>query len=310
MDEQYKRIGERIRARRLSRGMTQSALAGDFITRNMLSLIENGAAAPSLSTLTELARRLDVSVGYFFTDGEKETSRFTKMEQIDRLQNLYLSGEYEECLKACAALPSPDDEIFALIIRCNLALAEQALSVLALSCATVYMDRAVSAADHCMYADPSLKATANYVRRLIRAAGSEEIPRELASPEAYANSAVPTEFIVYMRALCALDEGDTATAATLKDSGLILSPVYLAFVEAGILIANGETEQAFALLKQTYKSEEIGFFTRYHMLTALESCARVTGDFKAAYQYSAQKVHLLETFTSQDLLTVHKGDTV
>ena len=54
-------LGERIKRSRLDRGMSQKALAGEQITRNMLSQIENGQATPSMKTLQYLAERLDVS---------------------------------------------------------------------------------------------------------------------------------------------------------------------------------------------------------------------------------------------------------
>ena len=41
MDPKYGNVGEKIRDLRLSRGMTQKELAGESVTRNMLSLIEN-----------------------------------------------------------------------------------------------------------------------------------------------------------------------------------------------------------------------------------------------------------------------------
>lgn len=53
-------LGKRIKEARLFRKMTQSELAGDVITRNMLSLIESGSASPSVKTLQYLAERLDV----------------------------------------------------------------------------------------------------------------------------------------------------------------------------------------------------------------------------------------------------------
>ena len=56
-------IGEKIKTLRNQRRMTQTALAGDQITRNMLSLIENGSALPSLSTILYLAERLDIPAG-------------------------------------------------------------------------------------------------------------------------------------------------------------------------------------------------------------------------------------------------------
>ncbi len=281
---------------RAVRGMTQSELAGDFITRNMLSLIENGYASPSLATLTEIAKRLGVSVGYFFAESEKETAAYTKMGELDHLQKLYHTGEYKECLHICDEFSPQDDEIALIALSCSLSLAEQSLASYALTTATAYLEKAEMYAQACMYADPTTLPTIRYLKMLIHAAGQEEIPKSLASPSAFASSAIPAEFIVYMRALCALDTGDTSTASVLFESGLISSMEYLDFLKAGLLIANGETEAAFPMLKRILTVPSLGFFTRYHVLTTLESCARVAGDFKAAYQYSSQKVHLLESY--------------
>ena len=65
-------IGERIRIERLRANMTQAALAGDRVSRNMLSMIESGAALPSLETLEYIANRLDVPAGIFFAEDEAE----------------------------------------------------------------------------------------------------------------------------------------------------------------------------------------------------------------------------------------------
>ncbi len=296
MNEHNKRIGERIRTLRLSKNITQSELCADFITRNMLSLIENGAASPSLATLTELARRLDVPVGFFFADSDKETARFSKMGMIDRLQTLYLSSEYAACLEACSALSSPDDEIALLSLRCSFALAKSAFDSCALASASAYLERAAQFAAATVYANPAVLPTIRCLRMLIQAAGQEEIPKSLAAELTAESTLIPAEFTVYVRALCALDEGDTKTALTLYESGLIRSGVYLDFLNAWILFINGDTEKAFPILKKVLLSGSTGFFTRYHVLTALESCARVAGDFKTAYQYSAQKVRLLENY--------------
>ena len=51
-------IGEKIKILRAERAMTQSELAGDHITRNMLSLIESGSAQPSLATILYLASKM------------------------------------------------------------------------------------------------------------------------------------------------------------------------------------------------------------------------------------------------------------
>ena len=59
-------LGARLCRARLEAGLSQRELAGDTVTRNMLSLIENGTAEPSLATLEILAKRLQKPVGYFF----------------------------------------------------------------------------------------------------------------------------------------------------------------------------------------------------------------------------------------------------
>ena len=56
------KIGEKIREARIERGLTQSEVAADKITRNMLSAIESGKASPSLDTLLHISSRLDIPV--------------------------------------------------------------------------------------------------------------------------------------------------------------------------------------------------------------------------------------------------------
>lgn len=90
----YAKIGERIREIREQRGMTQSELAGDDITRNMLSRIENGAALPSLPSLCAIAKRLDAPVGVLFGDA-KEYEAYRIGSELHALIEL---GEFEKAL--------------------------------------------------------------------------------------------------------------------------------------------------------------------------------------------------------------------
>lgn len=60
-------LGEKVKEARLSMRLTQSELVGDFITRNMLSKIENDAASPSLKTLEFLAGKLNTPLSYFMS---------------------------------------------------------------------------------------------------------------------------------------------------------------------------------------------------------------------------------------------------
>ena len=63
-------LGNKIRTLRKKQNMTQSELAGEHITRNMLSKIENGEALPSLDTLFYIAERLEVAPGFLLSENE------------------------------------------------------------------------------------------------------------------------------------------------------------------------------------------------------------------------------------------------
>ena len=53
-------LGQKLKQTRLARGMTQSQVVGDRITRNMLSLIENDLSAPSMIWLRRRSGRWNI----------------------------------------------------------------------------------------------------------------------------------------------------------------------------------------------------------------------------------------------------------
>lgn len=74
-------IGEKLRSARLEAGLSQRALCGDTITRNMLSLIEHGSASPSMGTLKILAERLGKPVSFFLDEEGDVTPNRKRMEE-------------------------------------------------------------------------------------------------------------------------------------------------------------------------------------------------------------------------------------
>ena len=55
-------LGDRIRKLRKQKKLTLEALAGEGLTKGMLSLIENNKAKPSMESLAYVAERLGVEV--------------------------------------------------------------------------------------------------------------------------------------------------------------------------------------------------------------------------------------------------------
>jgi len=290
-------IGQKIRSLRMSRGLTQAQLAGDSITRNMISLIENGNASPSLGTLTELARRLDIPVGYFFAADEEEHALYLNMSVIGRIRQAYTASQYEACLELCSSLSRPSEEIRMISIQCCLALADRCCMDCTLVSAAAHLEKASELAKRSLYLTEAIRSTTDFAVCLIHSIQVSPIPIELGEAHRYPHSLVSPEFFGYITALRCLESGRNEDAYVLLNSGWIHTPAYLDLLSARYLFNNGETDKAAALLHNVLGSP-IGFFTRYHALTALERCSSASGDFKTAYQLSTQKIHLLELFST------------
>lgn len=117
-------LGEKIRRARMEAGLSQRQLCGEEITRNMLSLIENGSAKPSMKTLQYLASRLGKSVSYFL---EESAVLSPNQEIMASARQLYDSGEFAKADRVLEGYRFPDPvydrekELLWVLIRLELA---------------------------------------------------------------------------------------------------------------------------------------------------------------------------------------------
>lgn len=117
-------LGQKLRAARLEKGLSQRQLSENLITRNMLSQIENGSAKPSLPTLQALAQRLEKPVQFFLEEGSSAT--VSTLEQDDALLLRWALAalrerEYERAGHLLAAVRSPGSDAWYLAKGCLLA---------------------------------------------------------------------------------------------------------------------------------------------------------------------------------------------
>lgn len=117
-------LGEKLRQARMEAGLSQRQLCGEEITRNMLSLIENGSAKPSMKTLQYLAGRLGKSVSFFL---EETAVLSPNQEVMASARQLYDSGNFAEADKVLADYRWPDPvydrekELLRILLRLELA---------------------------------------------------------------------------------------------------------------------------------------------------------------------------------------------
>ena len=121
-------LGEKLRQARLEVGLSQRQLCGDVITRNMLSLIENGSAKPSMDTLKLLAARLGKSVSYFLEEDALSSPNSAIMEEARKRFDI---GDAAGVAAVLAEYRQPDTvydrERGLLMTLSRLKLAEQAI---------------------------------------------------------------------------------------------------------------------------------------------------------------------------------------
>ena len=123
-NESLSRIGARIKELRKSKNMTQSELAGESITRNMLSRIENGLALPSLQTLLYIADSLTVPVSVLLDD--TLLCDHTIAEAVRKAHDFMKEGLYDKALDVIKDENIPqNDETTLIAIECELALAAE-----------------------------------------------------------------------------------------------------------------------------------------------------------------------------------------
>lgn len=95
-----KTLGQKIKTARLDLKLTQHDLAGDFITRNMLSKIESDIATPSLKTLQYLTKRLNKPISNFLDNGLDDIKYMDEdcRSYFEHASFLIKNYEYKKCI--------------------------------------------------------------------------------------------------------------------------------------------------------------------------------------------------------------------
>ena len=137
MKNSTKDIGKKIKAIRTEKKMTQNDLCGTEITRNHLSLIESGKSLPSLGTLCYIAERLEIPVGYFFSEDVNSEAKFATLFTIEDAKKAYIERDYARCIQIGEMIPRPlrGDEMCLLMAKSYLTLALSSADKLNISAA-------------------------------------------------------------------------------------------------------------------------------------------------------------------------------
>ena len=132
-------IGEKIKKARQELKMTQSELAGEKITRNMLCQIELGIANPSIDTVRYLAERLSLPLSYLFSHDD-DILFYKKKEKIGEIYERFEQKDFLRCVQIIESINADDDELAFLLATSYFNLARTALYGGSLQSALKYIE--------------------------------------------------------------------------------------------------------------------------------------------------------------------------
>jgi len=286
-------LGAKIRALRKRFGMTQSELCGDFITRNMLSRIETGAALPSLETLLYIANRLEISPGWLIDD-DAELSGYEKERLLSAVKDLYKEKKFAECALDLRNTPDEffDDELFAIAADC---MYEAALSHLyaghMTSAEELFTLSIEYAARGLLRLRPLQEWAALYLDYIRYVYSGSKLRDDFTGAE------MPKRLPPYEGAECLrLNQLITAGKPELARALLDILPLRQECVEqvlAALALAFGDTEGAERRYRELIKSAELPVEVLYIVCSELEQLARQKENYRLAYSCAEKKLELL-----------------
>ncbi len=285
------KLGEKIRHLRIQLGITQKDLAGEKITRNMLSLIESGTASPSVSTLVYIAERLGTPAGYFFTSTEEDEGRFLKQNIIRQLKECFCAKKYRECEEICAELPpyAFDDELSYMLAVSFLGTACEFASNLNLRSAMADLEKAQHYGDLSLYAGDHFQRAIQFHRELFRSVCTDQISDLLCDQEV-CGPYVSHSIVLYFRCLRQY-RGDHEVYAEFPKGSY-----HDKHIAALQMMREERLNDAQKRLRELSLDSSLPYYMQYRVLTDLEEAANTTGDFRMAYSSARRKLEFIDRF--------------
>lgn len=261
-------LGERLRQARLEAGLTQRALCGEAITRNMLSQIENGSAKPSMDTLRYLASRLGKPLSYFL---DEETPVSPNLSVILQARQ----GRGASVLEALEHYDAPDPvfdpERWLLEAIACMDMAQEAIAEGKKPYAAALLEQCAEAGAQTVYYTEELER-----RRLLLCFQAGQ------SAASLAGSLPDHSQELLLRASAALEANAPQRCAAILEAGECQAPQWH-YLRGEAHFALGEYAQAV----KHYEQAEA--YAPRQVYQRLEVCCRELEDFKMAYYYACKQ---------------------
>ena len=292
-------VGEKIRALRTAKLMTQSELAGNCITRNMLCQIERGTALPSIQTAMYLAARLGVPLGYLFAE-DAEDLAYRKLTELPNIRRAFATGDFAGALSLLSAAfgDRQDDELSLIRAECSFGVARQIFEAGHLRRAAAAFDQAIISAAETCYETGWIKSfSAVYFRALGEI--SPTLQSDILDAETVSRAAATGDaFCEYFAAAKSLEKHDLDVVSDYLAQSKTL---YAEHIGARLLMYREEYGEALSRCEALLSREDLGIgVLMYHVFCDMDICCRQNDDYKRAFEYAASAQSVLERLLSEE----------
>ena len=294
-------IGEKIRKRRKALGYTQAQLADGQIPRNMLSLIENGGASPSIKTLEHIAEKLGVSPAYFFVNTLRDNDITTK-RKIAEIKELYKNKDHSFALKEIESfyksIDEMPDEILLLAAECSMQTGKNKILSGAFESGGKYLSKALEYSKKCPFATEWIDANVFIFEAVVE---NSDCPIQSLSKDYFLKIRRSTgyEYYNYLYAIRLIDDNRGEEAAQFLKHNNIIEPAHKEHINAKFMMLSESKDlkvQSLELMCDIIKrapSYALDSVTRYLLLKDIEYAARAINNYEMAYKYASMRLKII-----------------
>ena len=278
-------LGEKIKKARKEKKITQASIAGEVITRNMLSYIESGAANPSLETLKHIATALDLPLGYLLSDSD-DLFTYKKNEKIGQIRRLLQEKKYSAVISLCEELGESDDEIAYIMTVAATNYGRTLMNNGSLKTAKEMLNKAKENAEKTVY------PTEFY---------ENIIPMYLAVCENIQSPLLEFDTDAYFKGMIENEDFEFYKYLTLDYDFEFATEEYARHLRAKWLMKERNYLGALSIMKDISENKTYTSYNAHLMFCLyadIEACAKQILDFETAYKYSSKRLSLIESFKS------------
>jgi len=278
-------IGDKIRSARLEKRMTQSEVAEDKITRNMLSAIESGKALPSLDTLYHIASKLDLPIAYLISD-DIDSFSYSKSKLIYNIRDCFSRKQFSDCIKHINEIDGIDDELAYILSYSHFELGVSSSKNGAFISAEEHLNLAKHYSTKTVYDTHNIEYRIPLYMSFVKNVNAPLLDFNMDAFFDAMSDDTDFEFFKYVA-------NDWEYPYT--------NPLFKKHAAAKIKIRERKYYEAIELLLeilQTKSEFEYNAYLMYGVYGDLDNCYKQIFDFENAYKYIGKRLSMLEGFNS------------